>query len=68
MRIKKILAHGIRMHKNAQTRAGTFWVFTDFHAVQSPACIPARKFLQDKRTTDISGLQLKIKNQIMTYT
>ena len=29
----KMLAHVNRMKKNPQTRAGIFWVFTDFHEV-----------------------------------
>ena len=28
-----ILAHGIRMQKNPQTRTKIFWIFTDFHGV-----------------------------------
>ena len=31
--MRKILAHGIRMQKNPQTRENIFWVFMDFHEV-----------------------------------
>ena len=50
--IRKILAHGIRMQKNPQTREDIFWTFTDFHGVmriQSPTCTPAQKFHQWRR-------------------
>ena len=33
LRIRKILAHGIMMQKNPQTRTGIFWIFTDFQGV-----------------------------------
>ena len=50
--MREILAHGMRMPKNPQTREDIFWIFTDFHGVvraQSPTCIPARKFQQWRR-------------------
>ena len=31
--MRKILAHGIRMQKNPQTRENIFWVFMDFREV-----------------------------------
>ena len=31
LEMRKILAHGIRMQNNLQTRADIFWIFTDFH-------------------------------------
>ena len=34
MRIRKILAHDIRMEKNPQTKEDTLRIFTDFHGVQ----------------------------------
>ena len=43
MEMRKILAHGIRMQKNPQTKEDTFWIFTDFHGVmrvQSLNCRP----------------------------
>ena len=52
LKMRKILAHGIRMQKNPQTRAHNFWIFIDFHRVmrdQSPTCTPARKFHQWRR-------------------
>ena len=33
LEIRKILAHGIRMQTNPQTRALIFCIFTDFHRV-----------------------------------
>ena len=48
MGIRKILAHDIRMKKNPQTKEDTFWI-ADFYGVmlvQSPTCIPTRKFHQ----------------------
>ena len=48
MAIRKILAHDIRMKKNPQTKEDTFWI-ADFYGVmlvQSPTCIPTRKFHQ----------------------
>ena len=33
MRIRKILAHDIRMEKNPHTKEDTLWIFTDFHGV-----------------------------------
>ena len=47
--VRKILAYGIKMRKNPQTREDIFWIFTDFHGVmqvQSPAWASARKFHQ----------------------
>ena len=47
--MSKVLAHGIRMQKNPQTREDIFWIFTDFHGVmwfQSPTCTLAWKFHQ----------------------
>ena len=52
LEIRKILAHGIRMQNNSQTREEIFWIFTDFHGViqvQSPTCTPAQKFHQWRR-------------------
>ena len=40
MAIRKILAHGIRMKKNSQTKEDAFWI-ADFYGVmraQSPTC------------------------------
>ena len=47
MRIRKILAHEIRVKKNPQTKEDTFWIFKDFHGVmlfQSLIGTLARKF------------------------
>ena len=49
LRMRKILADGIRMQKKPQTKKETFWILADFHGdmrVQSPTCTPARKFHQ----------------------
>ena len=49
IRMRKILAHDMRMKKNPQTKEDTFWIFKDFHGVmrvQKPNCTPARKFHQ----------------------
>ena len=49
MRMRKILAHYIRIQKYSQTKEDTFWIFTDFHRVmrvQNPTCNPARNFHQ----------------------
>ena len=42
----------IRMKKNPQTKEDTFWIFKYFHGimrVQTPTCIPTRKFYQWSR-------------------
>ena len=31
--MRKMLADGMRMKKNPQTKEDTFWFFTDFHGV-----------------------------------
>ena len=46
--IRKILAHGIRMLKNQQTRVDIFWIFADSHAVMwvhSPTGTPHGNFI-----------------------
>ena len=51
-KIRKILAHDIRMKKNPQTKERSLWNFEDFHGVmqvQTPAKTPARKFYQWRR-------------------
>ena len=49
--MEKILAHGIKMQKNSQTRADVFWIFTNFNGVmriQCPTCSLARKIVSRK--------------------
>ena len=49
MRIRKILAHEIRVKKNPQTKEDTFWIFKDFHGVmlfQGLICTLAQTFFQ----------------------
>ena len=51
-KIRKILAHDIRMKKNPQTKERSLWNFEDFHGVmqvQTPAKTPAWKFYQWRR-------------------
>ena len=50
--MSKILAHGIRMPKNPQTREDNFRIFSDFYGVkrvQSPTCKSVWKFYQWRR-------------------
>ena len=47
--MRKMLAHGVVMRKNQQTREYIFWIFMHFHGVmrvQSPTCTHTRKFYQ----------------------
>ena len=49
LRMRKVLAHGIRKQKNPQNKVDIFWIFKDFHGgmwVQNPTCTPPRKFHQ----------------------
>ena len=41
--MRKILAYGTRIQKNPQTREDIFWIFKDFHGVQSTICTPRQK-------------------------
>ena len=52
-----ILAHGIRMQKNPQTRENIFWIFTDFHVVmwvQNPTYTPAWNFINVIANSEIN--------------
>ena len=47
--MRRILAQGIRIQKNPQSRQNIFWIFKDYHGitgVQSPTCTPRLKFHQ----------------------
>ena len=41
--MRKILAHRTRIQKNPQIRGDIFWIFKDFHGVQSSTCTPRQK-------------------------
>ena len=49
LEMKRILAHGTRIQKNAQTREDIFWIFIYFHGVvwvQNPTYTTRQKFNQ----------------------